>query len=507
MDIAHAVVEGLGPDDMAAVVFAQDNRHAQDFTQDRVALRRAIQTYTPRPLDPRMARVMSAGVLERSSAFMRRMPGYRRAIVWITLGPGTVEVEDEELVTWSTEDGQPKSLNADPLGDIVSTGVRRVVSSGAMAPVPIYAYSTRGMPGYLAPFRPFGDEALQKVAVSTGGRVTHGTNAPERHVPTMFEELGSYYALAYRGEFPMDGKLRWLDIDVKGRDVIVVPSDTAFATPRTLEGARVVSSGVERPSGLLGALAGPLPHGEVRLTMGAVALAAHGSREQHLTVTLGVPAPAVDGSRQQYSLTVLVYDGEGRKEILTQQQTVAVPPRLKESETVAEVAIPLALRPGRYIIRLAVQNVDSEATGSVYTTVVVPDFVREPLSLSGLAIGRAEGRGVGGREALSHILPFAPTTLRTFTTTDRVGALLRVHQGGRAPVDATVTTEVLNTVEEVVVTTTRTIPAAQFQPDAGVDHPYELPLRHLAAGEYLLRVTVTAGKQTAHRDVRFTVQP
>jgi len=64
----------------------------------------------------------------------------------------------------------------------------------------------------------------------------------------------------------------------------------------------------------------------------------------------------------------------------------------------------------------------------------------------------------------------------------------------------------VNIADDVVVTATRTIPAARFQPGAGVDHSYEMPLKQLAAGGYLLRVTVVAGKTSAHRDVRFTVR-
>ena len=63
-DIANAVVDRLGPNDLAAIVFAQDNKYAQDFTGDRAALRRAIETYNPRPLHPFLARAASLGVLE-----------------------------------------------------------------------------------------------------------------------------------------------------------------------------------------------------------------------------------------------------------------------------------------------------------------------------------------------------------------------------------------------------------------------------------------------------------
>lgn len=493
IDIANTVVDQLGPSDMAAVVFSQANTPAQDFTSDRVALRRAIKSFTPRPVHTAMVPVLSLGVLERANNFLRQMPGYRRAMVWVTLGSGSVDLDQEDLMIWTGEPGQR--------------------AGGFMAPVPVYAYSLDGLravtvretQGSSMP-NPFGPEALQKVAVNTGGRVIHGTNAPDRVVAAMFEELSSYYTLAYRGDFPMDGKLRWLDVQVKGHDVLIAPSGTSFTTPRVVDGRLVVPSKAERPAGLLGALAGPLPRGDIRMALAAVPLAVSERREQLLALTLGLPTPEADATPIQYGLSVVVYDGEGRREILTQQLTMATTPRRTEDDALSEVAIPLDLRPGRYAVRVAAQPVGAESSGSVYTTVVVPDFAREPISLSGLAIGRAEGRPVGGREALSDFLPFAPTTVRTFAATDRVGALLRVHQGGRTPVDATVTTEVLNMADEVVASNTRAIPAAQFQPGVGVDHRYELPLRQLAAGEYLLRVTVVAGTRTGRREVRFTVR-
>jgi VWFA-related protein len=513
IDIANTVVDQLGPSDMAAVVFSQANTPAQDFTADRVALRRAIKTFTPRPVHPMMVSILSLGVLERANNFLRQMPGYRRAIVWVTLGPGSVDLDQEDLMIWTGEPGQPVSLAANQINETAASGAARVGGGGSMAPVPVYAYSLDGLKpvtvretqGTAMP-NPFGNEAMQKVTVNTGGRLIHGTNAPDRVVPAMFEELSSYYTLAYRGDFPMDGKLRWLDVQVKGHDVLIAPSGTSFTTPRIVDGRLVVPSKTERPGGLLGALAGPLPRGDIRITLAAVPLAVNGRREQLLALTLGLPTPAAGAAPIQYGLNVVVYDGEGRREILTQQLTMATTPRRTDDDALSEVAIPLALRPGRYAVRVAAQPVGSESTGSVFTTVVVPDFAREPLSLSGLAVGRAEGRPVGGRDALSDVLPFAPTTVRTFTTTDRVGALLRIHQGGRTPVDVTITSEILDVADAVAMTATRTIPSAQFQPGVGVDHKYELPLRQLAAGEYLLRVTVVAGKQTAHRDVRFTVR-
>ena len=46
-DITKRVVEGLPPSDRMAVVFTRDNRHTQDFTNDRRKLLNAVETFTP----------------------------------------------------------------------------------------------------------------------------------------------------------------------------------------------------------------------------------------------------------------------------------------------------------------------------------------------------------------------------------------------------------------------------------------------------------------------------
>src|SRR5690606_20552244 len=155
------------------------------------------------------------------------------------------------------------------------------------------------------------------------------------------------------------------------------------------------------------------------------------------------------------------------------------------SQEFAEIVLRLDLQPGRYNFRVAVEQASGppdvpRLSGSAHLSVAVPDVARDPLSLSGIAVGRAEGRPIGGREALGDVLPFAPTTVRTSAPTDRVGALLRVYQAGRSIADATVTTEIVNIADEVVANATRTIPAAQFQSGVGADHPYELPLKQLS---------------------------
>jgi len=139
--------------------------------------------------------------------------------------------------------------------------------------------------------------------------------------------------------------------------------------------------------------------------------------------------------------------------------------------------------------------------------VVIPDFARETLSLSGVAIGRSGGRPLGNRAALDDVLPIAPTAIRDFPRGDRVSGFLRVHQSTRRPPQPVVlTTEIIDAAGGVLMTATRTIGAGEFDASAAAEHRFDLPLADLEADAYLLRFVATASEAHAQRDVRFSVK-
>jgi Raf kinase inhibitor-like YbhB/YbcL family protein len=72
----------------------------------------------------------------------------------------------------------------------------------------------------------------------------------------------------------------------------------------------------------------------------------------------------------------------------------------------------LALAPGSYEIRVGVQLSDG-AAGSVHTFVDIPDFAREPLSMSGVRLHVLPEEPSAPRDEIDGVLPFAPTARRT----------------------------------------------------------------------------------------------
>lgn len=505
--VAHAIIDGLAPDDLAAVVFVNQTDNSQDFTKDRALLRAAVDSFNPLA-NPRFAAPSLSRTVKNVREFLGSVGSYRRAIfvvAWRGLGVQGTGAADPNWY-WLRDAG----LN--DVGDEPGAAGEGPRPASRLSHVPLFIFTTFGLQATQDPGDRQSSEDTITLARVAGGRAIVQHNAPELEVPAVLEEMSTYYALAYQPTFPLDGKLRFVDVKVNRPNVLVLPSSGAVRTARDSDDPavqRAVDTSA-RGSGLFSALARPMMVGDLPLRASAAALLTPGAREQPVVVTLGLPTTVTPGATEQFLVAGAVYDGEGRRQVSTFEQRVSVNGG-ERIDDLAETVMRFNLRPGRYNLRLAVEQVSSQAgtlglSGSAHLSVAVPDAGRAPLVVSDVVIGRAEGRPVGGREALADVLPFAPTTVRTFARTDRVGALLRIQQAARAPVDAIVTTEIVSVHDEVVATATRTLPAAQFQAAAGVDHPYDLPLPQLSPGDYLLRFTVAAGKAQIHRDVRFTVQ-
>lgn len=87
------------------------------------------------------------------------------------------------------------------------------------------------------------------------------------------------------------------------------------------------------------------------------------------------------------------------------------------------VCATLPVSPRRYQLRIGAHSAIAGAAGSVYQDVVVPDFERRPLSMSGVVLGLATTRSpmpVARRDTLAPLMPFPPTLARSFTADDRV---------------------------------------------------------------------------------------
>jgi len=169
-----------------------------------------------------------------------------------------------------------------------------------------------------------------------------------------------------------------------------------------------------------------------------------------------------------------------------------------------EVLSRIELKPGRYSLRVAAHNDNLDLSGSVYFDVDVPDFTKDALSASGVAITRTPGGFVAPRDALDDLLPLLPTTARAFDATDEVGGFMRIYQGGRDPLQpVAISLAIVDARGREVHQASATIAAAPFNRDRAADFRFEIPVVDLPPGEYLATVTARMGDTSVRRDVRF----
>jgi hypothetical protein len=257
------------------------------------------------------------------------------------------------------------------------------------------------------------------------------------------------------------------------------------------------------------ALDGVLPKRDVPLSVSVAPFAMPGAKaEAAVAIVLGVHQEiAADRPQPNGSVKVIAaaFDRNGRS-VQSETQTVGVTWRPDAKGRMPyEVVSRLALKPGRYEVRVAL---DGGASGkaSVYTYVDVPDFSQQPLSLSGVVLAASPSVLSAPKDAFSNLLPVVPTAQRHFARTDHVTAFSRVYQRVNKPAQpVNLTVRIVDAGDRLLVNEVSSLTADRFAANQAADHRIDLPIERLGSGEYLLTIEATQGEYTARRGVRFTV--
>ena len=183
-------------------------------------------------------------------------------------------------------------------------------------------------------------------------------------------------------------------------------------------------------------------------------------------------------------------------------------PTPDETDAQFEVLSRIDLPPGPYEIRVSAHSAARDTTGSVYADVIVPDFAKEPLSLSGVAVGLTPGPIAAPKDALASLMPFVPTSQREFYRSDRVTTFLQLYEGGKSSIaPVTLHTRIVDSHDATVFEDTSIIAATDFDTKTrAADHRCDVAVAKLAPGPYVLTFEAAIGKNTARRDVRFSVR-
>jgi VWFA-related protein len=559
-EIGQRVIDRLDPTDRMAVVFSAGSRGTQDFTGDRSKLRAAVETLTggyakytlgwDTAMDKTLVAIYrgsdvavgpvndhDAGFRYGSFLTIRNVaevlmaaPARRKVLVFVSpgvpvdftatgpvLAAGTGKGLQNHNANLRMADEMPElfrqmqranvtTYTIDPCGlDGLESLVRGVLSSlPALRPGSAVDRPDANTPANLAHhFANVDRDFLVATATNTGGRAIVNTNDFEPGIDGIFRENGSYYLLGYRATDSGAGKYHRVSVKVNRPDV-EARTRSGYWAPEA-EKAKDAVPPLDK------ATAAPLPTRDLALKVALAPVALGGqTTDVAVAIAFGLRQPAASVPAVEtihVRAEAFTPDGEKRG---SQSQTVrlALKPGGDRDVIAYEIVSRIDLKPGRYSLRLAVERASDHLTGSVYADLDVPDFGLDPISLSGVLLGSSPAVPSAPKDALASLVPFAPTAEREFARVDRALALVRVYEGGKAPLaPATLTVRLVNDHDVRVVDTTETLAPDRFNAATrAADYRFTLPIATLTPGQYLLTFEAALGKTTARRDVRFTVR-
>jgi len=522
--IATSTVNALGPHDLAAVV-STSGRVPQDFTADRARLLRAInqgdastdmsqdskelldqlsaqsigQNLAPDRLsDGRCLCGLCVLDTVRQLADSLRGASARRKTVFfigtslIVQAPArapSADVGCDRLL----KDARQKMFDALALSSMT---VHSIDPTGIVNVSPAVRASSPLRAGRVADVQQtevnefLGDqESLGILPQQTGGRRVINTNLPETKVADIFHESDSYYVLAF--EPGRGGSAGPRSLEVK----VGVKGARVYTQRRYLPPAAVAAPAAEGGRSLDSVLTGLLPVPARPLSLALSSFAASNGPAASVVVSIDAASFARAGAAVPLETAVLVLNRSGRTVASTRQAATITAAGTSSAGTAeATIQSQISLPPGDYEVRAAVRDPAQDVTASVFAQVVVPSFAAAPLSLSDILIEAAPAQAAALRRAFGHA--------------EQVSAHLQVYQAlGRTDpiVPVSVRARIVDAAGRDVRDQSVDLSASQFE-NRRAECRVALPLDRLATGEYLLEIDAVGGRNSATRQVRFTVR-
>ncbi len=504
--MAKDVVRQMGPRDLVSVVYPLDKSHGQDFTTDHALLDAAIDRFNngdSRNVFVTWHALLSTlrGVVENLSG----LPQHLKILVLVSAGI--------PLVPPPTASGERNPL-APP--DMVTPGeylrdaiaeLQDLFQAARRANVTVYPIDPAGLvtPGKKTIRTAVaGRDFLISVGNTTGGFAVVDTNDTPAAVARIYHENSSYYVLGYTSSnLRREGKTRKIDVRVN-RPGLTVRTRSGYVEPHS---ARASSKPTVSPSPVWTALAAPTPERDLPLQMTAAAFPMLPGREATVVIVARVSppqGPAVMADGESVDVLVNAYDPKGDRKAGTRLTAMVVRQPNEGGEAGFEVHTNLELAPGRYQVRLAAAATGVAKSGSVFYDLEVPDFAKQRLALSGLALSVNPARPPAPTLASGSLVP---TSTRAFRPGDDVVLFAQVSQGGKRPVQpVAMRAWVVDEHDQTVFERSDTLDPSRFEPGGRVtDIRLTIPVATLHPGLHLLTLEVRAGSLTSRREVRFAV--
>ena len=563
----------LGANDLAAVIHSSGRTDgAQDFTNSRRLLTKAVSTFMGRKLrSPTLNKIDSYNLtrggsqaptiqdternerlynarstlstLKSLSDWLAGIRGRRKAVVFISEGID-YDIWDNVGPSSATVNGVNILRSGD--GSLLVNEMRDVIAAATRANVSIYAVDPRGlyfpgdeamqMTGLPADAEALGlgvfalqdelrlsQDSLRGLAEETGGFASVSSNDFSSAFRRIVDVNSTYYVLGYYStNEKRDGRYRKIEVKLS-RPGLDVNARKGYVAPRgKAPGGKTIEASAGTSKELREALNSPLQESGLKMAVfaaplkGPAAKAAVGIVTQFTGKQFGFAEK--DGKftdRLEMSYVAINKQGkmaDGKRDYVDLSLKPETHQRVLQSGF--RVLTRMELPPGTYQLRVAAKA-SGGGTGSVHYDLVVPDFLKDPLSVSGIMVASRTSAGVptaGAIPDLGDALPAPPTTARTFSASDELAVLAEVYDNeGAQPhsVDITTTLKAEGRVQVFANSETRSskeLGGAR----GGYGYTTKIPLKDLAPGLYVLTIEArsTLGRtDAASRQVQIRIVP
>ncbi len=403
--------------------------------------------------------------LRSLAEWMSAIQGRRKSLIYVSEG---VDYNLFDIFTGS----DPSNFNFENF-NMVQTETWDTVSAASRSNVQIYPVDPRGLttmgqedieigglaagvyglgPKQLGQELMTSQQNLRLLAEETGGVAFVGRNDFDEAFDRIVQENSSYYVLGYYStNDKRDGKLRSISVRVAGYPDAQVTYRKRYAAPRGRAPRNTAAGKPLDPSRTLTAelvstMASPLPKVGIQLRVTAIAKKGVGKNSdvEVLIETLGRDLTFTEKNGtfiNRLSLSVGVFNKQG-KSVFAERPDVDLNLRPESHTRVMEHGVRLlrhlSLPPGRYQVRVAAQDSGKVRQGSAHFDLDVPEFTKNPIALSGIALAATADRSLysppkPGFDPFNGLLPGAPSTLREFPVGSEIAAAVEVYDNKPAP--------------------------------------------------------------------------
>ena len=549
----------LGANDLMAVVHTAGATNAnQEFTSNKKLLLAAVDKTSGRKLDSATAnrigeynrtrdmrqtgdpindpndseRAFNArttlDTLRNVAEWFGAVRGRRKAILFVSEG---IDYDIHDMIpgTGSTHLGASMILDS----------TRDAIGAATRSNVAIYGIDPRGLtdlgdesieiqsfpddtsigigPGSLQNELRLAQDSLRTLSEETGGFAVVNKNDFSSAYQRIVEDNSSYYVLAYYPPDARPGRYHKIEVRVS-RPNTIVRARRGHVTPK--KAAAVVTKGTNPSTPeVKEALDSPLPVSG--LTMHVFAAPFKGTAP-NASVLFGVEMRGRDLQLSQNTKLVLSYvaiDANGKvrggnTDSLT-MSNIRPETKTRIEQSGLRMLNRLDLPPGKYQFRVAAHDSGGGNVGSVLLDLDVPDFLKGPFTISGLALTSAAGAVMPtarADEQLKVVMPGPPIALRTFPQNDEIVLFAEVYDNaGGTPHKVDITATVTADEGKVLFTTNEVRDSSDLGGQrGGYGYTTKIPMKDLAPGSYVLKVEAKsrlANTPPVSREVQFKVEP